>query len=162
MQVNYSLINPLITVDSKSLVEVILSFKGETTSTATRRPLNLSLVIDRSGSMAGQPLRHAISAAQKLVDRLTPADYLSVVIYDDTAETILQPQLVSDRQAIKTIIGGIRAGGCTNLSGGWLLGCDLVKSRQSAECLNRVLLLTDGQANFGVVDPQILINTARE
>ena len=162
MQATYSLVNSLIPADSKTLVEVILSFKGETTSTTTRRPLNLSLVIDRSGSMAGQPLRHAISAAQKLVEQLTPQDYLSVVIYDDTAETIVEPQLVSDRQAIKTIIGGIRAGGCTNLSGGWLLGCEQVKSRQTAECLNRVLLLTDGQANFGVVDPQILIKTATE
>lgn len=162
MQVNYSLVNPLIAANSKSLVEVILSFKGETTSSATRRPLNLSLVIDRSGSMAGQPLRHAISAAQKLVEQLTPEDYLSVVIYDDTADTIVPSQQVSDRQAIKSIIGRIRAGGCTNLSGGWLLGCDLVKSRQSVEYLNRVLLLTDGQANSGIVDPQILINTARQ
>lgn len=171
MQVNYSLVNPLIAANSKSLVEVLLSFKGETTNNATRRPLNLSLVIDRSGSMAGEPLRHAISAAQKLVEQLTDQDYLSVVIYDDTAETIVQPQQVSDylngsakgdRNAIKSAIAKIKAGGCTNLSGGWLLGCEKVKSHQSAESLNRVLLLTDGQANVGVVDPQILINTARE
>ncbi|WP_009633873.1 vWA domain-containing protein [Synechocystis sp. PCC 7509] len=162
MQVTYSLVNSLIPANSKSLVEVLLSFKGETTVAATRRPLNLSLVIDRSGSMAGEPLRQAISAAQKLVEQLTDQDYLSVVIYDDTVATIVQPQQVRDRHAIQTAIGKIKAGGCTNLSGGWLLGCDLVKSRQSVEGLNRVLLLTDGQANVGIVDPQILINTARE
>lgn len=97
MQVTYSLVNSLIPANSKSLVEVLLSFKGETTVAATRRPLNLSLVIDRSGSMAGEPLRQAISAAQKLVEQLTDQDYLSVVIYDDTVATIVQPQQVRDR-----------------------------------------------------------------
>lgn len=76
MRITYSFVNSLIPSNSKSLVEVLLSFKGETTVAATRRPLNLNLVIDRSGSMAGEPLRHAISAAQKLLEQLTPQDYL--------------------------------------------------------------------------------------
>ena len=162
MQVNYTFSHPLIAVNQPASVDVIVSFKGENAQTVPRLPLNLSLVLDRSGSMGGQPLSYAIQAAQKLVEYLTPEDYLSVVIYDDTPQTILSPQLVQDEEAIQSQIGRIRAGGLTNLSGGWLMGCDRVKQNQSSERINRVLLLTDGQANQGITNPQVLINTARE
>jgi Ca-activated chloride channel family protein len=112
--------------------------------------------------MAGQPLKYAIQAAQRLVEHLTPEDFLSIVIYDDTPETILQPQPVLDQAAIRSVLGKVRVGGCTNLSGGWLMGVDQVKSQQATERINRVLLLTDGQANIGITDTQILINTARQ
>src|SRR5205085_2515542 len=67
-----------------------------------------------------------------------------------------------DRNAIRGMIRSVRAGGITNLSGGWLRGCEHVLSRQGAEMIHRVLLLTDGQANAGITDAQVLINTARE
>jgi Ca-activated chloride channel family protein len=163
MKANYSLSHSLIAADSPSTVDLIISFNAEDTRNLTpRRPLNLSLVIDRSGSMAGQPLKYAIQAAQRLVEHLTPEDFLSIVIYDDTPETILQPQQVIDQAAIRSLLGKVRVGGCTNLSGGWLMGGDHVKSQQSTERINRVLLLTDGQANIGITDTQILINTARQ
>ncbi len=111
--------------------------------------------------MAGQSLRYAIKAAQQLVESLTADDIVSVVIYDDQPETILPPQTVEDKAAIGKQIGRIRAGGCTNLSGGWLMGCDCVKSRQTSDRLNRVLLLTDGQANMGITDPKVLTKTAQ-
>ncbi|MDJ0589661.1 MAG: VWA domain-containing protein [Pleurocapsa sp. MO_226.B13] len=120
------------------------------------------MVLDRSGSMSGSPLRNAIKAAEQLVEFLQPEDYLSVVIYDDIAETVILPQLVSDKKAIKTAIKKIRARGLTNLSGGWLMGCDRVESQQTSQRLNRVLLLTDGLANRGITEPAILVNTAKE
>jgi Ca-activated chloride channel family protein len=51
-----------------------------------RRTLNLSLVVDRSGSMAGAPLHHALRAAESVVDQLEPDDLLSVVVYDDVVD----------------------------------------------------------------------------
>jgi Ca-activated chloride channel homolog len=162
MQVTYALSQPIVAVGESIAVDLLIGFNAaQTGKLATRRPLNLSLAIDRSGSMGGNPLRYAIQAAQQLVDKLIPEDYLSVVIYDDTAELILPHQPVIDRAAIKQLIGNIQAGGCTNLSGGWLLACEQIKSQQSPERLNRVLLLTDGQANRGITDPQILTNTAK-
>jgi Ca-activated chloride channel homolog len=162
MQVTYALSRPIIPVGESISLDLLIDFNAaQAGKIATRRPLNLSLAIDRSGSMGGTPLRYAIKAAQQLVDKLTPEDYLSVVIYDDDAELILPHQLVTDRVAIKKLIGSIRAGGCTNLSGGWLLACEQIKAQQSPDKLNRVLLLTDGQANMGITDPQILINTAK-
>jgi Ca-activated chloride channel homolog len=163
MQVNYSLSSQVIPVSSPSIVDLLISFTSEAAgATPSRRPLNLSLVIDRSGSMAGAPLQYAIEAAQRLVEQLTPEDYLSVVIYDDHAETILPHGLVQDKPQIQALLRTIRAGGCTNLSGGWLMGCDHVQSQFSGDRLNRVLLLTDGQANVGVTDSPILTNTARD
>ncbi|ERT04357.1 von Willebrand factor type A domain protein [Lyngbya aestuarii BL J] len=162
MQANYSLSYPLIATNTPATVDLILNFNAQTQGeTSPRRPLNLSLVIDRSGSMAGQSLRYAIKAAQQLVESLTADDIVSVVIYDDQSETILPPQTVEDKAAICKQIGRIRAGGCTNLSGGWLMGCDCVKSRQTSDRLNRVLLLTDGQANMGITDPKVLTKTAK-
>lgn len=163
IQVNYSLSHSLIATNTAATVDLILNFNGEkTASVSSRRPLNLSLVIDRSASMAGQPLRYAIQAAQKLVESLTDQDIVSVVIYDDNADLILPPQPVKNPSEICKILGKIKAGGCTNLSGGWLLGCEQVKSCLNREYLNRVLLLTDGQANEGITDPQILTKTAHK
>jgi Ca-activated chloride channel family protein len=163
MKVNYTLSQSPIALNHAANVDLIVSFQGsDRKDPSSRRPLNLSLVLDRSGSMAGQPLRYAISAAQKLVEYLTPEDILSVVIYDDTPEVILPAQPIQNPSEIKKQIGKIRAGGCTNLSGGWLRGCDLVKANQSPERLNRVLLLTDGLANVGISDDRVLINTAKE
>ncbi|MBW4575050.1 MAG: VWA domain-containing protein [Aphanothece sp. CMT-3BRIN-NPC111] len=164
MKANYLLSHSPIAAASSSTVDLIISFQAEeeTRNQAPRRALNLSLVIDRSGSMAGTSLRQAIQAAQNIVERLTPEDYLSVVIYDDTPQTIIQHQLVQDKAAIRQALGKVQAGGCTNLSGGWLMGCDRVKSQQATERINRILLLTDGQANVGITDPQVLINTARQ
>ncbi|BAU66951.1 von Willebrand factor, type A [Stanieria sp. NIES-3757] len=163
MKVNYSFSQTVVAVNQPTIVDLILNFQGvETNQSNSRRPLNLSLVLDRSGSMGGDPLRYAISAAQQLVEYLTPEDYLSVVVYDDTPQTILSPQPVENQAKIQAAIGKIKAGGLTNLSDGWLKGFDYVKSQQSKERINRVLLLTDGQANVGISDPQALIEIAKE
>ena len=144
------------TADSTSL---LLSFR-EDVPNPQRRPLNVALVLDRSGSMAGVPLRYAQQAAANFVDRLQPEDRLSIVVYDDQVDTLLDAQLVTDKEAIKRIIGGIRAGGLTNLSGGWLRGCELVAKNFTDNQVNRVLLLTDGQANAGITQSKVLISTA--
>jgi Ca-activated chloride channel family protein len=144
------------TADTTSL---LLSFR-EDVPNPQRRPLNVALVLDRSGSMAGVPLRYAQQAAANFVDRLQPEDRLSIVVYDDQVDTLLDAQLVTDKEAIKRIISGIRAGGLTNLSGGWLRGCELVAKHQGEQQVNRVLLLTDGQANAGITQSKVLISTA--
>ena len=163
MQVSYSVSHSPIALNQPTNLDVVISFKGELPKQAKSRvPLNLSLVLDRSGSMGGQPLRYAIQAAQKLVEYLTPEDFLSVVIYDDQPETIVPSQAVVDRASIQKQIGRIRAGGLTNLSGGWLMGCNRVVEQQSTQRVNRVLLLTDGQANMGITEPNILIKTAQD
>ncbi len=161
MKVQFTLGRPVLPVSTSSKVEVLVSFSAEAPA-EQRRGLNLSVVIDRSGSMAGTPLKQAVAAAKKLVGRLGPEDWLSVVTYDDRADTVVAPQQVKDRAAIEAALGKVRAGGCTNLSGGWLKGVGHVQANQTPERVNRVLLLTDGQANMGVTDPKKLVATALE
>ncbi len=127
-----------------------------------RRTLNLSLVIDRSGSMAGERLRHALNAAQAVIDQLDAKDTVSVVVFDDVVSTIIHPQHPLNKVELKQHIQAVRAGGTTNLSGGWLEGCKHVKAQYDPEKINRVLLLTDGQANEGITDKRLLIQTASD
>ncbi|MBP0018409.1 MAG: VWA domain-containing protein [Cyanobacteria bacterium SBLK] len=164
MKASYHLSQSLIPSDRQTLLDCAIDFQSNDSreGKSSRRPLNLSIVLDRSGSMGGTSLRNAIKAANNLLDYLTEEDYLSVVIYDDNISTIVEHQKVRDKAEIQQRINRIRAGGLTNLSGGWLQGCDWVKSQFSAEYLNRVLLLTDGQANKGITQPDVLMNTARE
>ncbi|RCJ35400.1 hypothetical protein A6770_16525 [Nostoc minutum NIES-26] len=138
---------------------VLLRFRADMPE-SPRRNLNLSLVIDRSGSMAGAALHHALKAAESVVDRLEPKDILSVVVYDDEVDTVVPPQPVTDKSALKNSIHKVRAGGITNLSGGWLKGCEYVKKQLDPQKINRVLLLTDGHANMGIQDPKVLTATA--
>jgi Ca-activated chloride channel family protein len=129
---------------------------------AERRPLNLSAVLDRSGSMAGDKLEYVKQAAQFLVQRLGSKDRFSVVTYDDLVKVNIAPAPVQHKDVINQAIRKITSGGTTNLSGGWLQGCQLVAEGIEEGQVNRVLLLTDGLANEGVTDTVRLAAMARQ
>lgn len=134
------------------VVRALLRIEGDAPTGAGRTPLNLSIVLDRSGSMGGHKLHAAREAAALLVQKLAPEDVVSVVAYDDTVATVAAP-CTSDGVAISTQIRAIGAGGSTNLSGGWLKGREYVAQHVRPGTANRVVLLTDGQANVGIQDP---------
>ncbi|BAY24611.1 hypothetical protein NIES2100_44060 [Calothrix sp. NIES-2100] len=159
LKTNYEFDQAILPAGSSLKTNVLLRFAADIPE-SPRRDLNLSLVIDRSGSMAGNPLYHALKAAESVVDQLEPKDILSVVVYDDAVDTVVPPQSVTDRSALKNAIRNVYAGGITNLSGGWLKGCEYVKKQLDPQKINRVLLLTDGHANMGIQDPKILTATA--
>lgn len=164
MHLSYALNPAALPVGNPSALDLLLTLRPEDgpEPRAPRRPLNLSLVIDRSGSMAGNSLKQALKAAETLIGHLGPDDVVSLVVYDDKVDTILQPTPVTDKAAIRELLRKVRAGGTTNLSAGWLKGCEHVLLLRSSDMIHRVLLLTDGQANAGVTDPAILINSARQ
>ena len=149
MQTHFALSPSALPVGHPATVDLLITLRPEPPAgpRPPRRPLNLSLVIDRSGSMAGLPLKQALKAAEALVGRLSPDDVLSLVVYDDVVDTILPPAKVSNKQAIYDVLRRVHAGGTTNLSGGWLKGCEHVLAQRGADMIHRVLLLTDGLAN---------------
>jgi Ca-activated chloride channel homolog len=156
---SYDFEQSILPANIPSEVNLLLRFGVDQPQTR-RRNLNLSLVIDRSGSMAGSPLHHALRAAESVVDQLEPEDTLSVVVYDDAVAVPVPPQSVQNKTELKAAIAQVYAGGITNLSGGWLKGCEFVKQNLDPQKINRVLLLTDGHANMGIQDPRILTATA--
>ncbi|MEH2036669.1 vWA domain-containing protein [Nostoc sp.] len=159
IKTSYEFDQSILAAGSSLKTDILLRFRPDIAK-SPRRNLNLSLVIDRSGSMAGAPLHHALKAAESVVDRLEPDDILSVVVYDDEVDSVVPPQAVTNKSTLKNSIRKVRAGGITNLSGGWLKGCEHVKTRLDPQKINRVLLLTDGHANMGIQDPKILTATA--
>lgn len=121
----------------------------------TDRPrLNLALVIDRSGSMAeARKLDFVKTAAHQLVDLMGPDDILSVVAYDQGVQVPWPSRPVGrNREDLHRIIAGLYPGGSTFLSGGLEEGFRQAKAGQRRGTLNRVLLLSDGLANVGVVN----------
>lgn len=145
--------------------EVYASFDISTANAdaTDRPPLNLALVIDRSGSMSDGRIEHAQSAAIGIVDRLGASDRVALVQYDDDANVVV-PSLAMDaggKQKLRNAIKGIQLGGSTNLHGGLALGRDEVQRTFQSMQVSRVILLSDGQANAGVVDPRQIADTAR-
>lgn len=114
-----------------------------------RTPLNLAVVLDRSGSMTGAKLEKTKQAAMQLVDRLDAQDFVSLVVFSDRAQILAPAQRVEDRRALKRIIQGIEASGSTALHAGVSLGADQVGEYLSGKRINRVILLSDGLANIG-------------
>lgn len=134
------------------LVEVTappVSHRSQTVAT------NLVVVLDRSGSMSGTPLDHAKQALCDVIDRLTPNDTFGLVTFDNTVDLVVPAGPVSDPDHLKSLVRSIRAGGSTDLAAGLVRGLKEAR-RLEASAGVRVLLISDGHANQGVIDPDVI------
>jgi Ca-activated chloride channel family protein len=142
-------------------LQVQLTTGPDTRPSRGRRQMNLAVVLDRSGSMADdKKLDYAKQAICSLLDQLSGEDYLSIIIYDDQIETLLPVQRVRDRDRIKDMVREIYPRGSTNLGGGMIEGFRQIQRNFRTECVNRVILLSDGLANRGITNPSELDDIA--
>jgi Ca-activated chloride channel homolog len=147
--------------DGSLVVRALLTIEGEQPTDDRRVPLNLALVLDRSGSMSRGRLDAAKEAAAGLVRRLWPDDRVGVVAFGSDVEVIAPMLRGRESALLSQRILGMGIGGMTNLSGGWLKGRELVSGVAGEGAVNRVILLTDGQANQGITDDETLASLAR-
>ncbi len=125
-------------------------------SNIERPPVNLALVLDRSGSMGGSKIERAKEAAIEALRRLGPGDMFSVVIYDHNVQTIVPAQNARNLEWIESRIREIRPGGNTALFGGVSQGAAEIRKNLNSNYVHRIILLSDGLANVGPSTPEDL------
>ncbi len=149
-------LRPAVASDRPSILDLLLTITpppvAAEASLRQRPPLNLALVIDRSGSMGGTKLSYARKAARFLAGELTGRDRLAIVSFDDEVQIVVPSRPVTDPQPFIAAINTIHSGGCTALFDGWRAGATQVAEHLDPGAMNRVLLLSDGQANEGLTN----------
>lgn len=147
--------------ESGGTIYLLLQLVAPERRTEGRLPLNLSAVLDRSGSMNGPKLDYTKKALGFLVDQMESADFLSILTYDDHVEVVQPAAHIFNKDLLKSQVQGIRSGGMTNLSGGLAAGVREARRNAGSGMVNRVLLMTDGLANQGITDRDTLVQKAR-
>ena len=129
----------------------------------SRTPMNISIVIDRSGSMGEKnKLEYVKKAVDYLIDEANTDDYISVVTYDDNVDVLQKSQIIRDKYELREKISALQPGGFTNLSEGMFEGYDQVNESYMRGYVNKVFLLSDGLANRGVTDRHKLAQIVKD
>jgi Ca-activated chloride channel homolog len=119
------------------------------------RPINLALVIDKSGSMAASDkISRVKDALLVLISQLRESDFVSIVVFDSGAQVLLPSRPLGDKEYVRQLIRQIEPGSSTNMHAGLMLGYHEALKNFRKEATNRVILLTDGIANQGVTNPE--------
>ena len=150
IQVRSELSSPIILEGTPETNYLKVSLSGQNIDSKKRVPINLAIVIDKSGSMSGQRIEKAREAAILAVNMLNENDTLSIIAYDSEARVIVPATKVDNKLRIIGLINeNIYAEGGTALFAGLSKGIKQVENQLTKDKVNRIILLSDGQANIG-------------
>jgi len=149
--------HPFLLAGQKHQTHLKVGLTGfERRSADDRAPVNVAIVLDKSGSMSGRKIAEACAAAIIAVQQLQPQDIVSIVTYDDNVEVLVPATKLTDRKPVIAAIRGITAGGHTALFAGVSKGAAELRKFIDRERVNRIILLSDGLANVGPSSPNDL------
>lgn len=159
----------VIAHESQDSVTCMLQLKAPTAASADNRlGQTLVVVLDRSGSMSGDPLDSAKAALQSLIHRLAPKDRFGVVVFDDAAQVIVPIRQMRDHNLpeLSARLDAVTTGGCTNLYAGYSLArreLRRVLATPTSDLADAatIMLISDGHANSGNTDPAQLRRVAQ-
>lgn len=156
--------SPLVSSEAQFAHLLVQLRAGAAVGDQGSRPLNLALVLDRSGSMQGSKIEDARRAALEMLERMRDGDRVAIVSYDHEVRVEVPSVVLDDlsRSTLRRAILGIATGGSTNLGGGLVAGIAEVREHLRSDGVNRVLLISDGLANVGVQEPAALNQIGRE
>jgi Ca-activated chloride channel family protein len=157
MKINALLDVNVVAHEAEDEVAVLLELEAPAAlADATRPQASLQVVLDRSGSMHGAPLEGAKKALVALVRRLEPTDNFGLVTFDDSAHVVVPAGPLTDKEAVIAQIQGVRAGGSTDLSAGFLRSLREIRRVMPVAGGKRgsgtVLVISDGHVNAGIKD----------
>ena len=151
-----------VSPSNSTTVEVQLKAKiydDDSTDKKVELPFELTIVLDRSGSMAGDKLQKSKDSIKSIIRAMKPNDKLNVIVYDSEAQIFIQNGGVENKTEMLKQIDAIFEGGSTNLYAGLELGIVLAKKTGLEAIQNkRIFLFSDGQANVGVIDHNAIAN----
>lgn len=135
-----------------------IGVSSEAVTPETRRPANLTWVLDVSGSMSGYPLEMSKASLRAMTRALREGDIVSMVTWSNDNTVRLSGHRVSGPSDARVlgVIDGLDTGGGTDLSAGLQAGYELANANRSADRLNRVILISDGGANLGTTDADLI------
>jgi Ca-activated chloride channel family protein len=125
-----------------------------------RAPLNLCLVLDRSGSMEGAPFEYAKQACAYIVDQLTEQDVLSIVTFSDAVDVVMPPRKIVNKQLVKDHIMRLTVGDTTNIYDALVVGTQQATSVNLPGYQTHLILLTDGEPTVGIKDFSTIVGVA--
>jgi len=146
----------MVALEAADKVTLMLDLTAPANPAQSTRPGQaIQVVLDRSGSMEGQPLDAAKGSLLKLVSRLAPQDAFGLVAFDDSALVIVPTRTMADHHmpSLRKAIRDLQTGGSTDISAGYLMGLREL-TRVQATGGSTLLLISDGHANAGEQDPK--------
>jgi len=154
--------NTILNSDDSFLLQIGLATQNVSDRQHSNK-VNVSLVIDNSGSMGGGKLEKVKNALKVFVKGLKPEDIISIVKFDDTANLVLKSSKIKDVAGnLDPIIESIYPSGSTNIHSGMMMGYSEAQKYNTKDYNSKVILLTDGMTNSGITDPETILKQSKE